>query len=126
MIVYPTGQRTCMRSGREYEFVERDGLAIPEVHEAGANVHPARWIAEAQLDIQSGQFMISAQPGDAGFSAPQHLLGQRRAAVRRVRLVTDQDERIGVALSPQRLAGAQTRQPRTHDDNRHSRPFSLR
>jgi hypothetical protein len=111
-----------MRSSGEYEFLERDPIAIPEVHEAGVNVYPARWIAQAQLDIQRGQFMISAESGEAGVSAPQHLFGQRGAAVRRMRLRTDQEERISVALSPQGLAGAQTRKPRAYYDNGHSRP----
>ena len=117
------------RSGRDDEPVERDGLAVRELHAPPRRVERRGAHAEMQFGAERVEPATRQRDALRLPLAAQDLLRQRRPIVRRVRLGADPDQPAVEAALAQRLDGAQPRE-RSADDGdraqraRHAHPSS--
>src|SRR4051794_15986134 len=107
-------------AGGRDERVVLQGRAVGELDLTAAEVGPDDAGAEPPDDVRC---RLAHPEGEPLVREPLHelagqrLLGERRAVVRGVRLVAEDDDLAREALRTQRLGGAQARHARTDDDH---------
>src|SRR4051794_36675320 len=109
-------ERARARSGGDDQRPEPDARSVVQPDRPGVEVKQRRPQAEAKLDAQVGVRVRVAQPHELPL-APQNLLGQRRAVVRRLALLPDERDRAGEAALAQPLRGADPGQAGADDDD---------
>ena len=104
------GQMARLGARRDHQTVERDALAVVELHFVRGEIERDRARASSPLEVEVVDALL-AQHDLVGFPlAAQQLLRQRRPVVGKVRLGADRDDAPVEALTAQRLGRAQPRE----------------
>ena len=103
---------------RMSRLLARGGLLVvsgaPGAEDSLLGVQPEDPLPQPDLDVEAVVIVGRTEPGAVPL-APQHLLGQWRAVVGRVRLGAEQDDAALVTPVPQPLDGAQAGQAGADD-----------
>src|SRR5215467_10468539 len=107
--------RSCADPGGDQQAVVRHLLAMGQAHHLGSAIQAGRGHAEPPLRVDGA---LVRQRGVVGrYPALQHLLGERGAIVRLVRLVADDRQVPPEALCSQGLGRTEARQGGADDDD---------